>query len=353
MLRRISAVVIAAAMGAATLVASPAAHATSVAKPIIKDISVNPSPVVVTSSTAVKATFSFGTEGADPAKVTASLTAPGGATTSVSLTSTDNSTKWSGSADFGRSAAEGDWKLEVKAGNAEGDTVESRGFKVVQVWETDIRDFGASPEPISAGQVLTVSGELLINSATGWKSYPGQGVWITFKEHGSSTYKRVAWDRTDHRGRFSDGIRVNKSGWWRAEFEGVSNQSHPATSDSDQVDVRHKPRPPAPKPDLDSRIIRFNASPEPVKYGKYLSLRGVLQVEDRWSWDGYDGKVSIWFRTSKHGSWKYVKTTWSNGSGGFFTKTKATRSGYWKAVFSGAHDVDPSSSVQDWVRVKR
>ncbi|GAA1012694.1 hypothetical protein Aple_102670 [Acrocarpospora pleiomorpha] len=352
MLKRISAVVIAAAMGAATLVASPAAHATSVAKPIIKDISISPSPVVVTSSTEVSATFSFGTEFADPTKVTASLQAPGGATTPLTLTASDNSTKWSGGAKFGRQSAEGDWKLQITAASGKESTSETRGFKVVQVWETDIRGFGASPEPIAAGQYLTVQGALVANSTTGWKALAGQGVWITFKEQGSSSYKRIAWDRTDHRGAFSDRIKVFKSGWWRAEFEGVSNQFHPSTSDSDQVDVRHKPRPPAPKPDLDSRIIKFNASPEPVKYGKYVYLRGVLQVEDRWSWDGYDGKVSIWFKT-KHGSWKYVKTTWSNGSGKFYTKTKATKSGYWKAVFGGDRDVDPSSSARDWVRVKR
>ncbi|GAA0432694.1 hypothetical protein Acor_06560 [Acrocarpospora corrugata] len=352
MLKRISAVVIAAALGATTLVVSPAAHATGVAKPIVKDISINPSPVEVTSSNEVTATFSFTTQFADPSKVTATLQAPGGNPASVALTSSDNSTKWTGTAKFGRQSAPGEWKFSVTAISGNDTTNESRGFNVVQVWETDIRGFGAAPEPIAAGQVLTVRGDLLVNSNQGWKGLPGQGVWIAFKAEGSSTYKRIAWDRTGHRGEFSTGLKVYKSGWWRAEFEGVAGKFHPTTSDSDQVDVRNKPRPPAPKPDLDSRIIRFNASPEPVKYGKYVYLRGLLQAEDRWSWDGYDGKVSIWFKT-KHGSWKYVKTTWANDSGAFYTKTKATKSGYWKAVFAGDRDVDPSSSARDWVRVKR
>ncbi|WP_214110364.1 hypothetical protein [Acrocarpospora catenulata] len=352
MLKRISAVVLAAALGSAALVAAPAAHATATAAPTISGITINPSPVVVTSSTKVSVSFKFTTtDVSDASKVTAETQAPNGAKSSLTLSSPDK-TQWSATKEFGRGEQPGTWKLLIKAGNGDGTTESSADFKVVQVWETDINRFGASPEPIKAGNVLTLSGKLVVNGPQGWRGYGDQKVWIAFKQAGSHSWKRVGYDYTNWRGEFSVGIKAWRTGWWRAEFDGVAERSHPATSDSDQVDVT-KPDPVVVIPDKDSRIIRFNASPEPVKYGKYLSLRGTLQVEQRWDWDGYgDAKITIWFR-AKGGSWKYVKTTWTNSSGKFFTKTKATKSGDWKAVFAGERHIDPSSSARDYVKVKR
>jgi hypothetical protein len=349
MLKRLQAVVVAMALGSAALIAAPAANAATAQ---ISNVEINPNPVVVESSAKVTAKFSFVTDVSDAGKVSASLGPKGESSVGVPLTKEDaGSGKWKykGSFDFGRKDPAGIWVFTAKADTA----TQSSEFKVVQVWDTDIAGFGAAPEPIKAGEVLTLSGKLLIDGPKGWHRYEGQKVFISIKEAGTSSYKRVAYDYTNWKGEFAVGLKAWKTGWWRAEYDG-SAVAHHSVSDADQVDVLSKPKPPPshdPEPSSESRIIRFNASPEPVKYGKYLRFTGKLQVWDG-GWDGYgDTKVSLWFRT-KHGSWKYVKTTWTNDSGKIRTKAKAWKSGYWKVVFAGNDDADSSSSVRDWVRVK-
>ncbi|MCT9929348.1 hypothetical protein N5079_03845 [Planotetraspora sp. A-T 1434] len=354
MLKRIQAVVAAVAIGGAALVAAPAsASATSVDNPVIKSLTVSDNPVRVAGSGGTNVTFTATTEKTESGKFYLTPPGPSVATPfSPTSVSADKNT-WTLTLKFTRDEKPGDWTVRFDANGATGSTPDSKstGFKVIQIWETDIAGFGAAPEPIKAGNVLTLSGRLLINGSKGWHGYGDQKVYISFKEAGTSSYKRVAYDYTNWKGEFAVGVKAWKTGWWKAEFDGVKDESLSTQSETDQVDVVSAPPPHEPEPSFESRVIRFDAAPEPVKHGRYLYFRGKLQVWDE-GWEGYgDAKVTLWFKT-KHGHWKYVKTTWTNGSGSFYTKSRAWKSGYWKVVFHGNDEADGSSSRWDWVRVK-
>lgn len=457
MLKRIRAVVVAVAMGAGALaLVTPQASATAGAQaaPEVSSVEVNPSPVVVESKDGRPVTFSFLTDGATTAGL--KLKRPDGSALDVDAKKVGEPSggkqKWQGTRTFGRSDASGKWNVTASATSVVGTGKADRDFQVKQVWETDLVGFGASPEPIDRGDTLTLSGRLLINSNDGWKPYKGQKVYIAFRARGASGYQRVAYHYTDSRGRFSAGVKAQRTGWWRAEYNG-SDVAHKTVSDSDQVDVRRKtaasrisgfdvaPNPAVqggrltasgrlqigyhgwnglrgqkvnllfkpngshswqfvaydftdrggrfainaeaelsgwyraeyhgargvagtssravyvtvnkPPARAHTRIIKFNAYPEPVKYGKYVKNAGKLQIWDGDHWAAYDHqKVALYFKRAGHTKWEYVKTVATNGSGSFWTKVKDWNSGYWKVHFKGDSEAKASTSRVDYVRVK-
>jgi len=360
MVKRISAIVAAMALGAATLIAGPAAHAAEAAK--VENVSVSPDPVVVDNGAKTTATFSFSSNVADKTKVSGTITPKGQSSATLTLTQTNPSAGvyvYTGKFDFGTGEPTGTWTFTASA-TGDGTTITgtataSKDFTVKQIWATDIRGFDARPEPIRVGDVLWLSGRLVINSVHGYVPYRGQKVFISFRAKYSSTYKRVASDYTNWKGEFRVGVKDYRDGYWCAEYDG-SAIAKPSISESDQVEVFFKPRPrphrhPHPQPKLDTRVIRFDAYPEPVKYGRYLYFHGNVQAWHH-GWEGYgDTKVVLYFKT-KHGHCKYVKTIWTNGSGGFYSKTRAFKSGSWKVVFNGDMHTNGSKSRSDWVRVK-
>jgi len=103
----------------------------------------------------------------------------------------------------------------------------------------------------------------------------------------------------------------------------------------------------------DTRITRFSASPDPVRKGKTIWLKGRLQVNDE-GWGGLeDAPVSVYFRASNSNVWKWVAKGTTNYRGYFTTSTKAVRSGTFRASYSGSADTNSSQSSTDWVRVYR
>lgn len=278
----------------------------------------------------------------------------GGSYARVASVTTDGGGRFS----LDRQATEsGWWRAEFDgATDAEPATSDSDRVDVkVPASRTRITGFDASPEPVVAGRTLRLRGKLEISGFAGWSGYPGQQVKILFKPAGGYRWQYVTSDRTDRYGRFGADVKARTTGWWRAEFAGNRGAVR-SVSAADYVTVR-VPRPtpppvPVPVPKADTRIVQFDASPEPVKYRKYLTFQGKLQVWD-FGWEGYGHqKVTVWFK-KPGGSWHYVKTLWTNSAGKFRGKTKASASGYWRVVFAGNGEADRANSRSDWVRVKR
>ncbi|GIH99270.1 hypothetical protein [Planobispora takensis] len=211
-----------------------------------------------------------------------------------------------------------------------------------------IVDYRAWPDPVDKGDTVHVRGVLQVDTDKGWDGYKGQKVHVLFRADGSSRWEHVASDWTDHHGRFGVNAEARTSGHWKAVFEGAKGVK--GTDRTLHVAVRE----PEPEPErADSRVAKFNASPEPVRYGRHLKFTGKLQVRDDGSWDGYRSKVGLYFKPKGSHKWYYVKTAWSNDDGKLYTKAKAYKSGYWKFVFKGDDDFYGDTSRIDYVRVKR
>ncbi|TDB98815.1 hypothetical protein E1267_38345 [Nonomuraea longispora] len=338
MLQRIRvAAALATALAAGTLVSAPAA-ATAAQAPAIARVNIDPGPPIDVSKGAVKATFSFSTKGAEKAGFT--VKAPGDVSvdTPVSLTPAKrgNWTKWTGTKTFDAKAV-GKWGWKASAAG-DGDASRSGTFEVVRkLLDTKIANFGARPGRVDKGDRIKVSGRLL----AGGKGYSGQSVAITFRERGADAYREAAKVTTGRGGWFSARVRVDSTGWWRAQFAATS-AAGASVSDSDRVDVKRSK--------LDSRISRFDARPEPVEKGDRLRLSGSLRIGDRGRVSGQ--RVEIFFKAAGSDRWTYVTSDRTSRHGRFDASATARSSGWWRAEYDGARGVKGTVSRPDYVTVK-
>ncbi|MFI7286924.1 calcium-binding protein [Streptomyces anulatus] len=109
-----------------------------------------------------------------------------------------------------------------------------------------------------------------------------------------------------------------------------------------------------------TRVQRFskltvNASPEPVKKGKTLTVTGKLT---RANWDtntykGYTGQpVKLQFKKKGAKSYTTVKTVKTSSTGTLKTTVKASADGYWRYSFAGTSTTPAVSVAGDFVDVK-
>ncbi|MBO3748705.1 hypothetical protein J5X84_21720 [Streptosporangiaceae bacterium NEAU-GS5] len=143
--------------------------------------------------------------------------------------------------------------------------------------------------------------------------------------------------------------------------------------------VKHIYYPPRPKTPKATRIVGFDASPEPVKKGRKLSLEGTLQVaqcyrdwyynpagyvsvlggsdycvdsRDYWNDWHYLGwqDIGVYFMPKGSYKWKYVDTIKTNPDGSFYTQVRAFVSGTWGVRFNGTRKLGASEGY-DYVKV--
>ncbi|MFI7698630.1 hypothetical protein [Nonomuraea sp. NPDC049480] len=248
-----------------------------------------------------------------------------------------------------RADVTGRWRAEFAATAAAKGSVSDAELVVVKRGKIDskIVAFRAHPDSAGKGDKLRFTGALV---ADGRGGVAGERVAIFFKAAGSGRWEYVTSDVTGRHGRFWASAEAVTSGWWRAVYAGTRGVEG-SVSDADWVKV-NQPAPPPSVEKADTRLIKFNAYPEPIKRGKYLKFKGKLQV-DEGSWEGYSGKVALFFKPLGSKKWEYVKAFWSRDSGWIFAKVKAWDSGHWRFVFGGDEDTYGSSSRKDYVRVKR
>ncbi|RPE43709.1 hypothetical protein EDD90_6922 [Streptomyces sp. Ag109_O5-1] len=101
--------------------------------------------------------------------------------------------------------------------------------------------------------------------------------------------------------------------------------------------------------------LTVNASPEPVKKGKAITVTGKLA---RASWDdnknhGYAGQpVKLQFRKKGSSTYTTVKTIRTNSTGNLKTTVTASRDGWFRYVFAGTASTAPSTAAGDYVDVR-
>lgn len=109
-----------------------------------------------------------------------------------------------------------------------------------------------------------------------------------------------------------------------------------------------------------TRVQRFsklvvNATPEPVKKGKTLTVNGTLSRAnwDTWKYAGYTQQsVKLQFKKKGAASYTTVKTVKSGSKGALKTTVKAASDGYWRWSFAGTSTTPAINSTADFVDVK-
>ena len=101
--------------------------------------------------------------------------------------------------------------------------------------------------------------------------------------------------------------------------------------------------------------LTANASPEPVKKGKTITVTGALTRAD-WERGTYTGYVSqpakLQFRAKSSSTYTTVKTVTTGKSGALKTTVKATKDGYFRYVFAGTSTTGAATAAGDFIDVK-
>ncbi|MFD4828691.1 DUF5707 domain-containing protein [Streptomyces uncialis] len=101
--------------------------------------------------------------------------------------------------------------------------------------------------------------------------------------------------------------------------------------------------------------LTTNATPEPVKKGKTLTISGALT---RASWDNlkYNGfasnSVKLQYKKKGAGAWTTVKTVKADSRGTVKTTVKASADGDYRFTYGGSGTTGTATSVADFVDVR-
>ncbi|MDA0636567.1 hypothetical protein OUY22_24390 [Nonomuraea sp. MCN248] len=239
----------------------------------------------------------------------------------------------------------GEWRAEF-GGNAEAKASVSDGDYVSvrpRVRTSAITGFDAAPEPVTKGDRLRFKGALTVEGEHGLR---GERVTIQFRPIASRQWQNVTGDRTSRHGRFHASATAEQSGWWRAVYDG-DRRIKGSVSGPDFVRVAE------PVTKADTRVIGFNAYPEPAERGRYLKFRALLQVDDDGTWEGYEGKVDLYFKAKRSGEYRLVTSVTTDDDGRAYAKARAWTSGHWRFVHAGDDETNGDTSRSDYVRVRR
>ncbi|MEV5985924.1 DUF5707 domain-containing protein [Streptomyces sp. NPDC052051] len=101
--------------------------------------------------------------------------------------------------------------------------------------------------------------------------------------------------------------------------------------------------------------LTVNASPEPVKKGKTITVTGKLSRAN-WESEKYAGysaqPVKLQFRKKGSNTYTTIKTIKTNSTGNLKTTVKASTSGYYRYSFAGTTTTPAVNAAGDYIQVK-
>ena len=101
--------------------------------------------------------------------------------------------------------------------------------------------------------------------------------------------------------------------------------------------------------------VTANASPEPVRKGRTITVTGKLTRAD-WETGSYSGytsqKATLQFRAKNSTSYTTLKTVTSGTGGALKTTTTATKDGYYRYVFAGTATTGAATAAGDYIDVR-
>ncbi|MFI1187162.1 calcium-binding protein [Streptomyces californicus] len=132
--------------------------------------------------------------------------------------------------------------------------------------------------------------------------------------------------------------------WWRIGATGVTQEGEEFENETvSKVRVQRFSK------------LTVNASPEPVKKGKTITVTGKL-TRANWDTGTYKGysKQSVKLQFKKKGAKSYttIKTVKTSSTGTLKTTVKASADGYWRYSFAGTPSTPAVSAGGDYLDVK-
>lgn len=136
--------------------------------------------------------------------------------------------------------------------------------------------------------------------------------------------------------------RAAKPGGWQVDAVASSASGAVTTQvDAAAFSVKRK-----------TRIVRFDASPEPVTAGGALRMHGRLLRMTPTGYVGFGGRhVAVQFQAAGATTWQTIKTTTTAADGRFRARATAASTGTWRTVFLGGPLYTAASSRRDAVAV--
>lgn len=230
-------------------------------------------------------------------------------------------------------ARPGEWRYTVEATDDRGRTGSANGTLTVRSDERapEIARVGADRRTaVLTGDGAKVGVEAVVRDHPDSVRLSFDGESVRMKHVGGDRYRADAWLAPD-----TDPGKARLE--VRAYGSGGSDRA------STWVQVRRQ-----------AGFTGFNASPEPVRHGKKITVKGTLKgLTASGSRRGLPGtKVTILFKPQGSSSYRAVKVTRTAGGGAFKVKLTAKRSGTWKAVFDGNGVHAGATSAGDRVAVQ-
>ncbi|WP_328554777.1 MULTISPECIES: calcium-binding protein [unclassified Streptomyces] len=159
-------------------------------------------------------------------------------TSGTTVTCTSTYSVWPEYDLYGNAFA-GTWHFGAYAKAKDGDSVKRTNLGTFHVQRYSKLTVNASPEPVTKGRTITVTGKL---TRANWDDrkyhgYTGQPVKLQFRKAGSSTYSTVRTVDTDGSGNVKATATASVDGTWRYYFAGTSTTPAVAAT-GDSVDVK-------------------------------------------------------------------------------------------------------------------
>jgi hypothetical protein len=189
---------------------------------------------------------------------------------------------------------------------------------------TAITGFNAAPEPVGKGATITATGRVVRYRADGSVEPATGSPTLEFSTDGKK-WTSVFSVNPDADGYFTISTTAVRDGYWRADTTPEPGYEElGATSGADYVDVRYR-----------TAISGFNASPEPIKKGRHLTVGGTLK-RDTTSWKAFSGQtVKIYFAADGARTWTYEGSAKTSSTGHFSHTFTAAKDGTWRATYAG------------------
>lgn len=132
-------------------------------------------------------------------------------------------------------SSDGYWRIRYDGDAAHLPSVSGSDYVDVK-YQTAIKSFNASPEPVVKGKTITVSGTLQ-RYVSAWGPLGGKTVYLYFRPYKATAWSYMGVATSDRYGEWRKGFKAVRDGTWYAKYKG-SDTYLAVTSGGDYVDVR-------------------------------------------------------------------------------------------------------------------